>query len=479
VGDLDGAGRPKQRKLLRTRLAGMMFVFFFGLGAWVTTLSTYLMSAPTRGGLNLTTAEVGLIYSTFAFGGMLAPLVIGLLTDRLFRAERVFGVACVLAGGIMFAAGWWCDANFVRMDAVYRACAEGHLVDGRPALEQWARLEAREVPEAEAGPLREQVRLALDRVNDDPAVRRAAADAFGPLFGLMLAYCVCIQLAVTLTTVLTLRNLPDPTHDFSRVRLFGTVGWILAGIAIERLVRPATSDVLYLGAAAALLVGVYAFALPPTRPRGAGRSLAEAFGLPALRLFKDRSFVVFVLIAFFTTVMNQFYVVYGHRYLTDLGVRRPAEMMTVAQVCEVGCMFALPFLGPKHRMKWLMAVGLGGYAVRAVVLTVGWVPGVIALGVPMHGWGYAFFFMVAATYLDREAPPHLRASAQGIITFVSSGIGVWVGNMFAGRVVDRHRVGTMMDWHEIWLVPCVACAVLLVAFAALFHPPPERTNAHP
>ena len=475
--DQHAAGKPRARKLLRSRLAGMMFVFFFGLGAWITTLSTYLMSAPTRGGLNFTTAEVGLIYSTFAFGGMIVPLVIGLLTDRLFRAERVFGVACVLAGGLLYTAGRWCDANFPRMDAAYHAAAAGQLVDGRPVLEQQARLNAGEVPESEAGPLRERVTQGLARVNDDPAVRAAADDAFGPLFGLMLAYCVCAQLATTLTTVVTLKNLPDPTHDFSRVRLFGTVGWILAGVAVERLVRPATSDVLYLGAAGSLAVGLYAFLLPATRPRGGGRSLAEAFGLPALRLFRDRSFVVFVVIAFLTTVMNQFYVVYGHRYLTDHGVAHAAEVMTVAQVCEVGCMFALPFVGPKRRMKLLMAVGLGGYALRGLVLAVGWVPAVVAVGVPMHGWGYTFFFMVAATYLDREAPPHLRASAQGIITFVSSGVGVWVGNLVAGWVVDRHRVGTAIDWEAIWQVPLVACAVLAVAFAALFHPPPEAKPA--
>lgn len=466
-------------RAVRTRLAAMMFVFYFGVGAWVTTLSTYLMSSPLRGGLNFTTAEVGLIYSTFAFGGMIAPLIIGVLTDRLFRGERVLGVACVLGSGLLFWAGQTCDEHFQRMDDAYRASAAVQLAEGRPVLEQRARLETNEVSAAEAGPLRDSVRLALDRVNDDPTVRAVAAEAFTPLFGLMLGYCVCMQLAMTLTTVVTLKTLRDPSHDFSRVRLFGTVGWIAAGIAIERIVRPATTDVLYLGALGTLLVGLYAFTLPATRPHGGGRSLSEAFGLPALRLFKDRSFVVFVVIAFLTTILNQFYVVYGHRYLTDLGVPRAAEVMTIAQFCEAGCMFAIPFLGPKRRMKLLMAVGLGGYALRGAVMAVGWVPGVIALGVPMHGWGYAFFFMVAATYLDREAPPHLRASAQGIITFVAGGVGVWVGNMVAGSIVDRHRVGTAIDWGTIWQVPLVACGVLFVAFAALFHAPQDRTTAHP
>src|SRR5262249_11584501 len=207
--------------------------------------------------------------------------------------------------------------------------------------------------------------------------------------------------------------------DFSRVRLFGTVGWIAAGFAVQKIFRPATSDVLYLAAAGSLAIGLYAFTLPPTRPKGGGRSLAEAFGLPALKLFRDRSFGVFGLVVFLTTALNQFYVVYGHRYLTDLGVHEPALTMTLAQVCEVACMFALPMLGPKHRMKLLMAVGLGGYALRGVGMAAGWVPAVGAVGVAVHGGGDTVFFIVAARYLDREAPPPPRASAQGIRPLLS------------------------------------------------------------
>ena len=147
------------------------------------------------------------------------------------------------------------------------------------------------------------------------------------------------------------------------------------------------------------------------------------------------------------------------------------QVMTIAQVVEVACMFVLPLLRPKDRMKWLMAVGLAGYALRGLVMTIGWVPAVVAIGVPMHGWGYAFFMLVASTYLDREAPPHLRASAQGIITFISGGVGVWAGNMFAGWVVDANRVGTVVDWHRVWQVPLVGCTVILLAFIAFFRPP--------
>ena len=459
-------------RFVRTRLSGMMFLFFFGIGAWVVTLSTYLMSAPINGGLYFTTVELGWIYSATALGGMIAPLTIGILTDRLFRAERVLGAASLLSAGLLLAAGLVCDGAQPRMNAAYLESAASCLVDGRPALEQLDR--RHDLHDPRDVEFRNRVRAALDPVSEDPTVRRIAAETFWPLFALMFGYSLCMQLCLTLTTVIGLRNVADPARDFSRIRLFGTVGWIASGIAIEAFFRPATTDVFYVGAAGTALIGLYAFTLPATKPLGTGRSAFEAFGLPALRLFKDRSFVVFFVVAFIATAMNQFYVVYAHRYLKDHDVPAPALVMTIAQVVEVGCMFALPYLRPKDWMKPLMLFGLAGYALRCVVLANGWTPAVIALGVPMHGWGYTFFFLVAATYLDREAPPHLRGSAQGIITFVSSGIGVLVGNMFSAAVVDRYRQGTIIDWTPVWEVPLVVCSVVLVAFAVLFQPPLEK-----
>src|SRR5581483_8596354 len=140
---------------------------------------------------------------------------------------------------------------------------------------------------------------------------------------------------------------------------------------------------LYLAAGASAALGLYAFTLPHTPPKGTGRSPAEVLGLPALRLFRDRSFGVFVGVGFVCTAMNQFYVVYAHRYLTDLGVPRPEQVMTLGQVCEVGCMFAIPLLGPNRRMKALMTLGLAGWVARGLALTWGAVPAVVAVGVPM------------------------------------------------------------------------------------------------
>lgn len=463
-------------RLLRTRLSAMMFLFYFALGSWIVTLPTYLLSAPIKGGLNFTTNEVGWVSSTFAIGAMAAQLFVGLLADRLFRAERVLAVACLGCAGTLAAAGWWCESRFPVVEAAYRAAAGREVRTDRPLHEHIAAVDAAAaaLPPMVAEPLREQTRRALDRARDDPAVRAAAADTFRLLFWIMLAQCFAAHLGVTLSTVIALRNLPDPSAGFARTRLWGTVGWVVAGNAIGFFLTAVSAEPLYLAAGSATVAGVYAFTLPPTPPKGHGKSLAEAFGLPALRLLRDRPFAVFLAAAFVGAVLNQFYVVFGHRCLTDYGVPRPEQVMTLAQVVEVGCMYVIPLLRPKDWMKPLMAVGVAGWVLRAAAMAAESRDLAVLVGVPMHGWSYAFFSVVAATFIDREAPPHLRASAQAVVSFVAAGVGPWTGNLLAAAVVDANRHGTVIDWGPVWQVPLVGGLLLLVAFAALFRPPRER-----
>lgn len=450
-------------RLVRTRLSAMMFLFYAGLGAWAVTASTYLLSSPIKGGLNFTTGEVGWIYSTFALGAMLANPFVGLLADRLFRSERVFAVGSFGCAAFLFAAAWWCQSNAPVIDSVYRTVAAEQLPPGLPSLEALAAMPKGEIPES--------AKLALDRVNDDPRMREAAGGVFWPLFLLMLAQAICLQVALPLTTVLSLRNLPD-RDQFSRVRLFGTLGWIVVGLVMGLILEPISAGPFWLAAIITLAAATYGLTLPPTPPTGHGRSLAESFGLPAFGLFKDRSFVVFILVALLLSQMNQFYGVYGHRFLTDAGFHKAERWMTIGQVIEVACMFAIPLLKPKETMKWLMLAGLIGGVVRGVTLAWGpdWL--IVAVGVPMHGWAYALFFIVAATFIDREAPPHLRASAQAIVAFMTGGLGPWTGNLVAATVVDIYRTGTVIDWVGVWVVPLVGCAVATAAFAAGFRTPP-------
>jgi MFS family permease len=447
---------------VRTRLSAMMFLVYFSLGSWAVTSGTYLMSSPPRGGLNFTTAQVGWIYSTFAIGAMLATPLVGILVDRLFRADRVFAVAATACGLSLLGATIWCERSFPEIEAEYAAQMRNEVVDGASLVDHPHRRDA-DPPDG--------VKEAFDRINNSPEMRGAASRAFLPLFAIMLFQSFCLLIALTLTTVLSLRNLPDPGHQFARTRMFGTVGWVAAGLLMGAILQPISAEPFLLSAAAMLLVGAYGFTLPRTPPKGTGKSLGEAFGLPAFKLFRDRSFVVFILVALLTTQMNQFYGVYGHRFLTDLGLARPERWMTIGQIIEIGCMFALPLLNPKRNMKWLMLLGVVASALRAAAMIGGETAIVLAVGVPMHGLNFALYFVVAATFIDREAPPTLRASAQAIAAFVSSGLGPWTGNLMASAVVDHYRIGRTIDWPAVWIVPLFGSGTAALIFLIFFRTP--------
>lgn len=413
---------------LRTRLSAMMFLYYFALGAWAVTSATYLKSPPAAGGLGFTNAQVGWVYSTFALGGLMAMPLIGLLVDRLFRADRVFSVVSLLCGVFLCTAWWWCERN-------------------------------------------EPVLAAAAAAGDPAQLAEATAGVFRPLFAIMLVYSFCLQIGLPLCTVLALRNLSDPQHQFSRVRLWGTVGWIAAGLSLAVLLNPVSAQPFLLSGVVAVAAGLYGLTLPATRPKGGGKSLAESFGLPALKLFREQSFVVFVVVALVLSVMNQFYGVHGHRFLTERWLPHPERWMVLGQVVEVTCMFLIPVLNPKRNMKWLMLAGAAAGSVRGAVLA--WSPDwlLLAAGVPLHGVHFAFYFILAATFIDREAPPHLRASAQAIVAFLVSGVGPLVGNTLAAGVLDSGRVDGQTDWESFWLWPLVVCGVATVGFLAWFRTP--------
>jgi hypothetical protein len=153
--------------------------------------------------------------------------------------------------------------------------------------------------------------------------------------------------------------------------------------------------------------------------------------------------------------------------------------MTLAQCCEMGCMAATPFLVRRLGLKCMLAVGLGGWALRNAVLYSGDVPLILVIAVPMHGWSYAFYVMIGSLFVDREAPEHLRAGTQALVTFMSSGPAVLAGNYLAGNVVAAHRVGTITDWDAVWIIPLIGYLVGFIAFLLLFREPPALPDVDP
>jgi nucleoside transporter len=402
---------------LRARLAVMMAGQYFVLGAWVVPLGAFLKEPPPRG-LGWTGEQTAGMYTTLAVGGLVAPLFVGVLADRLFAAERVMGVLHLAGAALLALAGWVCAA----------------------------------------GP---------------------GEGVYPKLFALLTGYALSYSTTLTLSNSLALRHLPDPARQFGGVRVFGTAGWIASGFAVGLALDALSPQPFYLAAAVSLALGLFCFGLPHTPPTGHARPLADVLGLSALRLLADRSFAVFAGCALAITMVQAFYTAFANDYLKELGVPRPAAVQTLGQWAELGCMLLLTPGLRRLGLKGMMLVGLLGWVVRYALLGLGSVPLIVAVALPLHGVSYTLFNVVAALYMDRVAPGQLRASAQGVVTFLTLGAGALLGNAWAGWLVDRSTHDGRTDWATVWLVPAAVAAGVTVAFAALFRAPGERELTSP
>ncbi|WP_157368681.1 MFS transporter [Zavarzinella formosa] len=404
---------------MRARLSVLMFVQYMGIGAWAVPVATFLLASPAQGGLNFSPSQTSWIYSASAFVGLVAPLMLGLLADRLFAAEKVLGVLQFGGAAIMFFAGEY--------------CRQRQLV------------------------LRTAVDLAFE-----------TRETFNTLFLFMLANAVVMVLTIALGNVISFRNLKNPKKYFGSIRLFGTVSWIVVNIGLDVLGSPYSVQPFYLSAICSLIAGIYAFTLPHTPPTGHGKSFGEAMGLPALGMFRHSGFRVLIISAMCMAAIQQFYSVYTNPFLKSLGAGKPTALQTISQFSEVACMLLFPLALSRFGMKWTLGVGIFGWVVRNAIFASGSLGFISAIGLPLHGMCYTFFFIVANVYVDRQAPSDLRASAQGIFTFISSGVGTLIGNFASARVLQDMRDGGDVEWTLFWLIPCVS-ALMVFLFFVIFY----------
>jgi nucleoside transporter len=292
--------------------------------------------------------------------------------------------------------------------------------------------------------------------------------AFWPLFALMLGYNICCLASMTLTNVIGFRNLADPRTSFGYVRLVGTLGWIVSGIVLAFAMNPVSAEPLFLGAGASVLLALASRWLPHTPPKGQGRPIAEVVGLPAIQLLRKPIFIAFAIVAFACNALNQFYAVYINPYFDDLAIWKPEAVLTLAQWAEIVCMAISPWLVMRWGLKWVMLLGLCGWTVRNALLYLGDVPSIIAVAVPMHGVGFALFGMLGSIFVDREAPPHLRAGAQALVMLLTNGPALLLGNYAAGQIVQSHQLASVISWPGVWFVSVIGYALATLFFFVFF-----------
>jgi nucleoside transporter len=296
--------------------------------------------------------------------------------------------------------------------------------------------------------------------------------SFGLFYVVLLIYALCYMPTLALSNSLSFRQMTDPSRDFPSVRVLGTIGWIVAGLAIGTLRLEATAVPMRIAAGGSVLLGIFCLALPHTPPGRHGRvTIREVLGLDALKLVTERSFAIFVLGSFLICIPLQFYYAFANPFLNELNVSNAAGKMTLGQMSEIFFMLVMPWFFRRLGVKWMLLVGMAAWTTRYLLFAYGnngalvWM---LYAGILVHGVCYDFFFVTGQIYVDQKAPPDLRAAAQGFIAFVTLGVGMFIGSYLSGMVVDVYATGTGHAWDKIWVVPAAGAAVVLVLFALFF-----------
>ena len=297
--------------------------------------------------------------------------------------------------------------------------------------------------------------------------------AFGPFYGVLLAYALCYMPTLALSNSLSFHQMTDPEREFPGIRVLGTIGWIVAGLFIGSLGLEATEKPLQLAAAGSIALGLFCFALPHTPPQKKSRvTMRDVLGLDALKLMGERSFAVFVLGSFLVCIPLQFYYAFANLFLNELHVTNAAGKMTLGQMSEIFFMLVMPWFFRRLGVKYMLLVGMAAWMARYTLFAFGDNGALVWMlygGILLHGICYDFFFVTGQIYVDQKAPGDLRAAAQGFIAFVTLGVGMLIGSWVSGRVVDAFRTGTdSHTWNQIWLVPAAGAFAVLVLFALFF-----------
>lgn len=388
----------------------MMFLEFFIWGGWFVTLGIYLPNT-----LGATGSDTALAYSSQSWGAIIAPFIIGLIADRYFNAERVLGILHLVGAVLMY--------------------------------------------------------------------QMANASEMGIFVPYVFGYMIAYMPTLALVNSVSFNQMNDPSKQFAFVRVFGTVGWIIAGLVISYLGWDSEQGVqegllrntfLMVSGASALL-GFFSFTLPKTPPKvdkDAKVSLAEIVGLDALKLLKDRNYLLFFIASVLICIPLGFYYQHAGQFLGEVGMSNPAAKMSIGQVSEVLFMLLLPFFFKKFGFKKTILVGMFAWLVRYLLFAygnAGELAFMLILGIALHGICYDFFFVSGQIYTDTKAGEKYKSAAQGLITLATYGVGMLIGFWVAGKITDANLIAeNEHNWTSIWSFPAFFALGVALIFALIF-----------
>ena len=305
---------------------------------------------------------------------------------------------------------------------------------------------------------------------------------FALLFWVLIAYAVCYNPTLSLVNAISFDKMENPEKQFPAIRVFGTAGWIVAGLLVGFMKVEDQNLPMKIAAASSLLLGIYSLFLPDTPPKSLGHkvTVSDVLGLETLKLMKDRSFAVFAIGSTLICIPLAFYYNFTNMFLNDVGVVNAAGKMTMGQMSEVVFMIIMPFFFARLGVKKMLLIGMLAWVGRYLLFAFG-SPGSLVwmyyIGIMLHGICYDFFFVTGQIYVDNTAPKAIQAQAQGFIALITYGIGLLIGAKLSGQVVKHFTTETstaegviesVLAWQQIWLVPAILAGAILVLFALLF-----------
>ncbi len=400
---------------IRFKLSFMMFLEFFIWGAWFVTLGTYLIK-----NLQAEPYEISNVFSTQSLGAIIAPFIIGMIADRYFNAERILGILHLIGAFLMF--------------QMYHA---------------------------------------------------TEITVFYPY---VLAYMILYMPTLALVNSVSFRQLTNPEKQFSSIRIWGTIGWIVAGLSISYLfqwdsqegaAQGMLKNTFLMTSIASLVLGLFSFVLPKTPPVKASAeekpSFASIVGLDAVKLLKDKNFLIFFISSILICIPLAFYYQNANPFLAEIGLKDPTGKMTIGQMSEVFFLLLLPVFFTKFGFKKTILVGMLAWGIRYLLFAygdAGELSFMLILGIALHGICYDFFFVSGQIYTDSKAGVKYKSAAQGLITLATYGVGQLIGFWVAGFIGDKYQElrGTDLAgfWQQVWIIPAVIAFVVMLIFLLLF-----------
>jgi nucleoside transporter len=306
----------------------------------------------------------------------------------------------------------------------------------------------------------------------------AGKQDFASFYQLLLIYMIIYMPTLALVNAIALKQINNPEKEFSGIRMWGTIGWIVSGLIIGWMAwesNPTNLGITFkIGAIISIGFGLFSFTLPNTPPPKAGQqvSFVEIIGLDALKILKDSNYLIFFLASILICIPLAFYYGQANLFLNETGMTGAAAKMTIGQIAETLFLFLMPWFFSKFGTKKMILIGMFAWILRYALFAYGdagngiWM---LYLGIALHGICYDFFFVTGQIYTDNVAGPKVRSAAQGLITLATYGVGMYIGFYTAGQYVNKYKLSdTAHNWHQIWIFPSLFAAGVALLFIVLF-----------